>query len=226
MPRISTNVSPRGTETRQRLLEAGLVVFSQYGYAGASTRLLAEHAQVNLSAIPYYFGGKEGLYHAVVAYMSEVIVAPMHSHLVRLEAMHHNNMLPSSEARRLLYELLDAFATVIVAEEAHTMVLIYMREQIEPTPAFEHIYTKVMAPLIKLCAFFIGRILNQPPDSPDCTMRAFLILGQILIFRITRAAVLRSLGEQQLTETHIAWVRSLVHQHLDYGLHPPPAANT
>ena len=56
----------RGEDTRRRILAAALDIFAAEGYEGASTRHLAERAGVNLPAIQYYFGSKEGLYRAVI----------------------------------------------------------------------------------------------------------------------------------------------------------------
>ncbi|MRR31366.1 TetR family transcriptional regulator, partial [bacterium] len=52
--------------TRRKLIEAGIEIFGVYGYEAATTRMLSKAAKVNLGAIPYHFGSKEGLYHAVV----------------------------------------------------------------------------------------------------------------------------------------------------------------
>src|SRR5215831_13341346 len=70
----------RGEETRRRILSSALAMFAEQGYEATSTRLLADRAGVNLPAIPYYFGSKEGLYRAVVAYcleQSETFLAPV-----------------------------------------------------------------------------------------------------------------------------------------------------
>ena len=56
----------RGEDTRRRILDAALPAFARDGYEGVSTRALAEQAGVNLPAIQYYFGSKEGLYRAVI----------------------------------------------------------------------------------------------------------------------------------------------------------------
>ena len=53
-------------QTRQRLLDAGLAVFSEVGYHGATIREIAGRAGTNIAAISYHFGGKDGLYSAVV----------------------------------------------------------------------------------------------------------------------------------------------------------------
>ncbi|APR76138.1 Transcriptional regulator, TetR family protein [Minicystis rosea] len=55
--------SPRSAEeSKQRLLEVGKKLFARHGFAGASTRAIAQGAALNISMIRHYFGSKEGLY--------------------------------------------------------------------------------------------------------------------------------------------------------------------
>jgi TetR/AcrR family transcriptional regulator, regulator of cefoperazone and chloramphenicol sensitivity len=58
-----------GLDAKQRLIKAGLEFFGMFNLEGATTRQLAERAGVNQAAIPYYFGGKEGLYLAVIEHV-------------------------------------------------------------------------------------------------------------------------------------------------------------
>src|SRR5262249_60740681 len=69
--RFRPGTNQRGEETRLRILEAALELFAASGFEGASTRTIAERAGVNLPAIQYYFGSKEGLYRAVVEQISQ-----------------------------------------------------------------------------------------------------------------------------------------------------------
>jgi AcrR family transcriptional regulator len=48
-----------------RLLRVGLQLFAEQGYAKTSIRQIAAAAQVNVAAVSYYFGDKNGLYRAV-----------------------------------------------------------------------------------------------------------------------------------------------------------------
>lgn len=50
--------------TRDRILEAALEIFAAHGFAGASTRRIAECAGVNVGLIQYYFDSKERLWQA------------------------------------------------------------------------------------------------------------------------------------------------------------------
>lgn len=59
----------RSTETRRRLVEAGLVEFAAHGFDGASTRAIAERAGVHQPQIIYHFAGKDELWHAVLTHL-------------------------------------------------------------------------------------------------------------------------------------------------------------
>ena len=52
--------------TREALLDAALAEFGAKGLAGARTSEIAERAGVNKQLISYYFGGKDGLYKAIL----------------------------------------------------------------------------------------------------------------------------------------------------------------
>ena len=52
--------------TRSKLIEIAIPLFATKGFVAVSVRELTEAAQSNISAISYYFNGKEGLYQAVL----------------------------------------------------------------------------------------------------------------------------------------------------------------
>jgi TetR/AcrR family transcriptional regulator len=64
--------SPRGQDrkrdperTRERILNAAAVEFSEHGFAGARISAIAARAGVHQQLISYYFDSKEGLYRAL-----------------------------------------------------------------------------------------------------------------------------------------------------------------
>ena len=48
-------------DTRERILDVAEYEFMSYGYEGTSMRMITSKAEVNLAAINYHFGSKEGL---------------------------------------------------------------------------------------------------------------------------------------------------------------------
>jgi AcrR family transcriptional regulator len=70
MPTVTSGKSrsARDSEaTRQALLSAGAALFAERGFDGTSVDEIARRARVNKAMISYHFGGKEGLYGAILA---------------------------------------------------------------------------------------------------------------------------------------------------------------
>ena len=55
------------TALRDKLLAAATPLFAAKGFSGTNVREIAGAAGVNVSLISYHFGGKEGLYSAVLS---------------------------------------------------------------------------------------------------------------------------------------------------------------
>lgn len=56
---------PGEPETRKLILDTAEELFAARGYASTSLREIAERAAVNQALVGYYFGSKEGLFHAI-----------------------------------------------------------------------------------------------------------------------------------------------------------------
>ena len=54
-------------DARLKILEAAGEVFAEGGYRDVTVREICRKASVNVAAINYYFGDKEGLYEAVLS---------------------------------------------------------------------------------------------------------------------------------------------------------------
>ena len=62
------------TTTPERILEAAATLFSEQGYDGTSTRQVGAAAEATIGTLAYHFGGKAGLYDAVLGRMYERIL--------------------------------------------------------------------------------------------------------------------------------------------------------
>ena len=60
--------------TRSKIIKAAIRIFAEDGYEGASIRHIVARADVNQAAINYHFGGKEGLYRAVLKSALEALL--------------------------------------------------------------------------------------------------------------------------------------------------------
>jgi AcrR family transcriptional regulator len=66
----------RAAETKRRILQAARVVFAKRGYGQASTKEIAEEADVAEAGIFYHFENKRGLLKAVIEGMMEELLNP------------------------------------------------------------------------------------------------------------------------------------------------------
>ena len=206
----------RSEQTRQRLLLAAAEVFGALGYEGATTRLVARKAGQRLSSITYYFGSKEGLFQAVMEQVATRVHQPLGPVLEQINQL--TDFAPG-EARELLYQVLDRFAGQIIAsDENDFFVLMWIREQFDPTVAFEIIYREVVARVLHPIVRLVASVLGLSAEDPQCRLRALTIVGQILIFRTARRAALKTMGWNELTPERVEQIRCIVRSNLEVGL--------
>lgn len=208
-------------ETQSKLLLASIEVFGTHGFESASTRLLATHAGVNLQAIPYYFGSKEGLYLAVAEHIASRIRAHMEplAEKIRsrldLDESGKARHLPSpDEARGLLVDMLTTFAHLLVSDETESWASFIIREQQHPSAAFERLYDGGMGRYIGTATQLVAAILGRPPQSKAVQVQAIGLIGHILIFRSGRAAVLRALGWRNIGTSEFSEISQMIERNV------------
>jgi AcrR family transcriptional regulator len=78
-------MSPRGKETSELLLDVAELRFGELGYEETKLRDIVDRAGVNLSAIKYHFGSKDGLLRAVMTRAMAPVNAERDRRLSELE---------------------------------------------------------------------------------------------------------------------------------------------
>lgn len=63
----ASNQDMEKTDKKTSILEAAEKLFSELGYEGASTRLIARESGANMAMINYYFGSKEGVFMEIMS---------------------------------------------------------------------------------------------------------------------------------------------------------------
>jgi AcrR family transcriptional regulator len=77
----------RAAETKKRILQAARVVFAKRGYGQASTKEIAEEADVAEAGIFYHFENKRGLLKAVIEGVMEELLNPTTSSVLQHDWM-------------------------------------------------------------------------------------------------------------------------------------------
>lgn len=175
--------------TRMALIEAGLRLFGEKGFDATSTREIASAASANIGSIAYHFGGKEGLRDACAEHIVErvrEVAAPM------MAAMPDAAQLSPEQAEALLLGMIERMVGFLVAQpEAGLIAQFILRELQHPTKALDIVYGGVFEPVHSHVCRLWAAATGGDPESERTRIAVFTMIGQIVYFRIARAAVMR-----------------------------------
>lgn len=216
MPAPSRRFQARGEGTRAALLEAATRVFGRDGYHAATTKTIAREAGANQALISYHFGGKEGLYVAVVEQIVDTIGARIGPVAAEVEAERRaldaagRGRSSSAAYFDLLCRIVDRFVDVLTAEESTAWANIIVREQQEPSPAFELFYSRMHERVLVQVASLVARIAGRQTPSMSDRLTVLTIVGQVLVFRVARATAMRFLEWETLKPREIGRIKKTV----------------
>ncbi|MFC3164859.1 CerR family C-terminal domain-containing protein [Ciceribacter thiooxidans] len=216
-PSLRDNRPERGDATRDRLLAAAIDVFGRNGFDATTTRALAHAAEVNLQAIGYYFGGKEGLYLAAADHIAKSVathIGAVRENLeARLAAADGFGPRPSeAETRAMLADILAAMARLFTSRESEAWVRFMVHEQMAPTEAFDRVYTNAMRPILQVVGRLVARLLDEDPMSEHVRLRTLSLVGGLLILRVAQGAVEAHLGWKNFGAREIDAVQALARE--------------
>src|SRR5258708_15008318 len=171
-------------DAKQRLIKAGLEIFGTFNLEGATTRQLAQRAGVNQAAIPYYFGGKEGHYLALIEHLITHKASRVRPVLLQISELLEQKRLTPEEAVNQIKTLFWCLPPGLLDDKAATTwARILMREQIQPTKAFHLLYERWIRHVHETLAALLAVILQKKrPTDPNVILRTHILVGQIQIF--------------------------------------------
>lgn len=180
-------------ETRDRLIAAAGEVFAELGFRRATIRAICARANVNIAAVNYYFGGKRGLYAAVLTdahqrsldrYPALLDTTPDDPPQVRFEAF----------IRSFLLRMLDAGRPAW-----HGALMI--REMADPTPALDQVvHHSIRVQFAALLDLLRDVVVSMKVGNGDSAHRvddealrrcAMSIVAQCLYYRMARPVIER-----------------------------------
>jgi TetR/AcrR family transcriptional regulator, regulator of cefoperazone and chloramphenicol sensitivity len=122
MININSEVQPR-----EKILFIALQLFAEHGFERTTVRQIAKSAEVNISAIGYYFGDKAGLYRAA-------FIEPMGSPKDDIALFNS----PDLSLEQALNGLFSGFIEPLKQNQyVKQCIRLHMREMVEPTGLWE-----------------------------------------------------------------------------------------
>lgn len=191
-----------------RLLETAIDHFGRKGLDGASTREIAAAADTMMSSITYHYGGKEGLYHAAARHIAEQIRARLAPVVTAADEMPGS----AAAAEALLLAIVDRFVEIMTHPDSDAWARFIVREQMEPTEAFNILF-EFIGPVAELVSALIMNVSSGLCDLAEARLRVLAIIGQALVFRTSRAALMRLTGWSSVEADEITAIKRVVRAH-------------
>ncbi|WP_116812269.1 CerR family C-terminal domain-containing protein [Steroidobacter cummioxidans] len=193
--RPSSRVAMRedGAQTRQQLLEVAGRVFAERGYVYATSKEICERAQANIAAVNYHFGGKDGLYAAVLE--------EAHARLVSIDIVTEITQSTASAADKLRLLLRKIVGEVAKRDDGAWELRVLSRELMAPTALMDKMMKNQVMPKARLVTGMIGDILGVAPTHPAVSRATVSIVGPCLFLLIANPDWQKKIFPALLTDT-------------------------
>jgi AcrR family transcriptional regulator len=180
--KASTTSKGDDRETHERLLNAATWLFAERGFAKVTVRDICRRARANVAAVNYHFGGKAGLYDAVLRTAIRTMQGTTEA------ARHAGENRPPEEQ-------LEAYMSIFLQRVAKArdswIHQLMMRELSDPTHALDMVAEEVIQPRMDYLASIIARLLGCGEEDPRVARCLLSVNAQVLALLDPVAARLR-----------------------------------
>lgn len=216
MPKKTSTSGPRSEATQVALLDAAARLFAQRGFDAVSTRDIATAAGAHPALIGYHFGSKENLYIAVFKAIVDEMTRRLNPLLIGITATLDSasgKRSGSAQAKELLSALCDAMVLTLANPEAKSWAQLIVREQQEPTEAFTLLYDGIMSRVMATMTRLV-QVAAPGRTQEEAQLTVLAIIGQMMVYRVARAGVLKHLGWAEIGPTQVTRIQGAVRAQL------------
>jgi TetR/AcrR family transcriptional regulator, regulator of cefoperazone and chloramphenicol sensitivity len=167
----------KGAQTRLQLLEVAGQVFAERGYAHATSKEICELAAANIAAVNYHFGGKDGLYSAVLE--------EAHARLVSIDLVTEITQSKADGAEKLRLLLRKIVKEALRRDEGAWELRVLSREVVAPTRLMDGMMKNQVQPKAKMLIGMIADLLGVPPTHPAASRSTVSIIGPCIFLLVT-----------------------------------------
>lgn len=145
-----------GRETGEKIIECAGQLIAEKGFASVTSKEICRAAGVNLAAVNYHFGSRDGLYLAVLENVQQYLIE-----LQQLIDLYESDLTPWQKMEKLIDFLAgNAF------RKNEWQISVWVREVMNPSPAFMEIFRKEGLPKISVLIKMFSEYTGYTPGDP------------------------------------------------------------
>jgi len=196
------------SETRTRILEAAASIFAEYGFAATTIRMICGLARVNLAAVNYHFGSKEGLYSETIRYLRRQAYD-------RYPTTY--DLSPGASPEEKLLAFIRSFLLRTAFDERNLRFgTLVMREMVEPTSALDMMVDEGIRSLFGQLVDIVRSLIGETADEETVLSCSRSVISQCLFYLFSRSVITRMSLEHRFDQTDIDTISDQI---LSFSLH-------
>ena len=168
-------------DSKSKLLLSAFEEFAKNGFFGASTRDIAARANINISSILYYFGGKKGIYTAAL----KNIVAVVNDMTADLTAQYQvvQKSENQQDAAQLLKDFMKRFLMILCSETLSSdMKKVFLSEYSCPSDEFSILYDELIRPVHDKISNLLCWASAKKIPIKDCYFYIITLFSTFFVF--------------------------------------------
>lgn len=189
--------------TEHKIIDVATKLFAKNGFEGASTREICKQADVNISLISYYFGGKEGLYKKIVENIVLRIINYVQINILQCTSPEVIDALSKEEKIQMLFKAMETIIDYFYSDNISTEELIIIfREQITSSVTLNSFGFNIFKKLL-------ASILEKDENDKEVIFRCLSIVGQMNSARILTQFSLKFLNQDKFMAEDIQLIKNI-----------------
>lgn len=187
--------------TEQKIIEVATKLFAKKGFDGTSTREICAKAEVNLSMISYYFGGKKELYQRVLDNIVNEIISYIRADIVLNDEF---DSLKKEEKIEILLKIIGKMIDYFYSNHfSNDILMMLLREQVNPSVDLNPMG-------FVLFKKRIASILEKDENDREVTFRCLTIMGQVHSARLFNQFSLSQLRQSEYSKEDIQMLKQII----------------
>ena len=171
--KVRTTIPKRedGKETRALIIECAGNLIGNLGYEKVTSKAICQMAKVNLAAVNYHFGSRDGLYLAV---LEEV-----HNYFISLDAL--QRLYASDYTSKEKIERFFDFFLESVLDEKSWHVKVWAREVLVPSSFVKQVLSEQALPKISVVMKIFSEYTGLAEDDPKLYTCYFSAMAPLMM---------------------------------------------
>ncbi len=190
--------SVQNENSRSKILETATKLFAENGFDGVSIRTICKQANINISMISYYFGGKQELYQAIIDNLTKNLTEYVKTFV---DFDMDLNKLSKKEKLDFLYNYGNKMIDFLYTKISNDVLLFMFREQ-------QNSRAQINVPALNFMNKLFASILNKKETDRQVILSVIFFISQINSPKLFSAFSLKMANKKTFTEEDIKIIRN------------------